>query len=177
MRTHHLLQVLYSFFLGLVVVGFVGVGLNTFYPQPRYDESNYGNPEGAGSAYQAAMDLWSLNASMILLTCATVLLAVSLVRPDRMAVLSNGLLLGGLFTMVYAVGMSLSGQGSVVRFGVIGAALAVTFGVGYLKFVRHKGTPEAGAATAGLPVEADESLDARVARVEAALDALRRALD
>ena len=33
-RQHYALQTIFSFFLGLMVLAFVGVGVNTFYPQP-----------------------------------------------------------------------------------------------------------------------------------------------
>ena len=31
-----MLQVIFSFFLGLVVTAFVGIGVNTFYPEPQF---------------------------------------------------------------------------------------------------------------------------------------------
>ena len=37
-RQHYALQTIFSFFLGLMVLAFIGVGVNTFYPQPS--ESN-----------------------------------------------------------------------------------------------------------------------------------------
>ena len=33
-RQHSALQTIFSFFLGLMVLAFVGVGANTFYPSP-----------------------------------------------------------------------------------------------------------------------------------------------
>ena len=33
-RQHYALQTIFSFFLGLIVLAFVGVGVNTFYPSP-----------------------------------------------------------------------------------------------------------------------------------------------
>ncbi len=53
--------------------------------------------------------------------------------------LSNGILLGGVFTMIYAVGMTVSSNASVLRFVVVAVALAVTVAIGYLKFVRRAG--------------------------------------
>lgn len=112
-----------------------------------------------------------LTSSMILFGCATLILAVSLWRPARMAVLSNGLLLGGVFTMIYAVGMSLSGaDGQVGRFFVALGALVVTVGAGYLTFIRR--------APAGSAAPADDGqLAARVATLERRLVAIGRAVD
>ena len=66
-------------------------------------ETVYGDDPVAQAQYeevlrqvQVARDAWALNQSIILLVCATAILAVSLWRPARMAVISNGLLLGGV---------------------------------------------------------------------------------
>jgi len=115
MKTNTALQVIFAFFLGLVVVAFVGIGVNTFYPEPTYTGGDY--PAGLYSD-------WRLVTGIILLVCATVLLVISLVLPEDQGVLSNGLLLGGVFTMVYAVGVTVSSDRSVVRFVVVAFALS-----------------------------------------------------
>ncbi len=181
MRTNTALQVIFAFFLGLVVVAFVGIGVNTFYPEPIWYD---GMPESQWSQ-------WRLVTGIILLVCATLLLVVSLLLPESQGVLSNGVLLGGVFTMVYAVGMTVSSDRSVVRFVVAGAALAVTIGVGYLKFVRGR-RRAAAAAAAAVPAAVDGGVPAgaagepgsapvgdlagRLAVVERKLDALGQAL-
>ena len=108
MRTNTALQVIFAFFLGLVVVAFVGIGVNTFYSEPAY-------VDGRPSQY---VD-WQLTTGIILLVCATVILAISLFLPELQAVLSNGILLGGVFTMIYAVGVTVSSNSSIVRFIVV----------------------------------------------------------
>lgn len=187
MKAVSLLQVIYSFFLGLVVVGLVAIGINTFHPQPRWPEFPYDKVEGplspeqvaqqqaAQEVAQRAHEAWSLNTSIILLVCATLILAVSLWRPHRMAVISNGLLLGGIFTMIYAVGQSLSSsQGQLARFFVALAALVVTVAIGWLTFIRRT------AAAESLPAGGDGAsgpLADRVTALERRLDALGRALN
>ena len=180
MKAVSLLQVIYSFFLGLVVVGLVAIGLTTFYPQPRWPEITWSGQvtppaeiEAAQQAARAAQEAWPLNASMIPLVVATVILAVSLWRSTQMALISNGLLLGGIFTMIYAVGQSLSGLGGVSRFLVALGALVVTVGVGYLTFVRARPVPGTAPAESG---GADGALVQRVAALEGRLEALGRAL-
>lgn len=191
MKAVSLLQVIYSFFLGLVVVGLVAIGINTFHPQPRWPQlpsDKYGGQptpeqiaehEAAYESVRLAQEAWSLNTSIILLVCATVILAISLWRPATMAVISNGLLLGGIFTMIYAVGQSLStGQGQLSRFLVALAALVVTVGVGYLTFIRRTPSVEslpADGADEEAAADADE-LGERISRLERRLEALGRAL-
>lgn len=168
MKGDNLLHVLYSFFLGLVVVGFVGIGVNTFLPEPRVDGYS-------GGTEPEVLAAWRLNTCMALVVCATLVMVLSLIRSERQAVISNGLLLGGLFTMVYAVIMSITAGQSLVRFFVILAALVVTVGVGYLKFVRGRATPARVPAAATGAAGADE-LVGRLAAVERKLDAIGRAL-
>ena len=158
MRTNNALQIIFAFFLGLVVVAFVGIGVNTFYPEPAYVD---GRPGYAG---------WQLTTGIILLVCATIILAVSLFLPDALGVLSNGLLLGGVFTMIYAVGITVSTDSSVLRFVVVAVALAVTIAIGWLKFTRRRAAVPADAGT--VPADVAERLSA----VERKLDALGRAL-
>nr|WP_300151284.1 hypothetical protein [Propionicimonas sp.] len=161
MKTNNALQVIFAFFLGLVVVAFVGIGVNTFYPEPQWPVD--------GSA-PAGYDSWRLITGITLLVCATVILVVSLFLPEAQGVLSNGLLLGGVFTMVYAVGWTIFAGQDVLRFVVVAIALAVTIAIGNLKFVRRR-----RAVPQPEPVASDELAD-RLSAVEAKLDGIARAL-
>ena len=93
MKANAGLQIIFAFFLGLVVVAFVGIGVNTFYPQPEY--LMYGGDD-TGAAWEAAYDHWALVTGVLLLLFASAVLAVSLFLPEQQAVLSNGILLGGV---------------------------------------------------------------------------------
>jgi hypothetical protein len=98
---------------------------------------------------------WRMSTSVILIVIATVLMAVALALGDSVAVLSNGILLGGLFTMLYGVGWGLASGNSVTRFVVLVAALVVSLGLGYLKFVRGRRPATATmASSAGTAVPA-----------------------
>lgn len=165
MRTNNALQVIFAFFLGLVVVAFVGIGVNTFYPEPPWVEGS-----------DASHSNWVLITGVILLVCATILLAISLLLPESQGVLSNGVLLGGVFTMVYAVGMTVTSDRNVLRFVVVAAALAVTIGIGYLKFVRRRAAVAAAAANEPVDAAHGGELAVRLATVEQKLDAIARAL-
>ena len=93
---------------------------------------------------------WGRSTSVILIVFATLVLAVSLVRADQLPVISNGLLLGGVFTMLYGVGWIVATDTSITRFLVITAALVITLGLGYVRFVR-RGTTSPVAAGSGIP--------------------------
>jgi len=109
----------------------------------------------------------------VLIAVATALLGLSLIRWDAAIVLSNGLLIGGLFTMVGGIGFTIAGGSGVERFLVLLLAVAITVGLGFVRFARRGGAPS-GTPGAGVPPATD--LEARVAVLEAKLQDLRRAL-
>ena len=125
------LSVIFSVFLGFVVVAFVGIAVNSAYPEPvtmDYQSSN-----------QPLWDAWRLNTGIWLLICATlVMVAAMFIGSDRIPVIGNGILLGGVFTMVYAVGMALSSPNRWPRLAIVAVALLVTVGIGYWKFATRR---------------------------------------
>jgi hypothetical protein len=204
-RQHYALQTIFSFFLGLMVVAFIGVGVNTFYPSPtetyqkqqqeisrKMEALNIKTaPGGSVSAtdqaqlavlqkqsnelqdkIDAEMKVWARNTSIVLVLFATLVMGVSLMLSEQLRVISNGLLLGGLFTMVYGAGWVIFSGNSVARFAVILFALVVAIGLGYLKFVRGRGEQTVAAPTAagGVAGTVDEAalwgLAARVSALE-----------
>lgn len=211
-RQQYALQTIFSFFLGLMVLAFIGIGVITFYPQPEWEETPemrelYREQESIWSKdrdgqlseedqrrvddIQEQIDqineeqeeirqVWARNTSIILILFATGVMGVSLIRSEQLRVISNGLLLGGLFTMVYGVGWIIASGESIARFAVIVFALAVTVGLGYLKFVRGKEAAAQVAAVVGTGGEIDAAalgplvarIEALEARTEAAADAL-----
>lgn len=202
------LQTIFSFFLGLMLTAFVGVGVYTFYPPPeqseerleelsdREQEINESRATGGlteseqaemqainrqrSDLHEAAAEArkpWGRRTSIVLIVFATLLMAVSLVRADQLPVISNGLLLGGVFTMIYGVGWIAATDRSMTRFLVITAALAITLGLGYARFVR-RGT--AAPATAGPALSAGSAdlaaFESRVRDLEERLNEAAHAL-
>ena len=169
-RQRYALQTIFSFFLGLMVLAFIGVGVNTFYPSPadqtmlkqqavqrQLDAAQNKALPGSFTATQQAevtrlqreldtlnnqqMRLekeWAKTTSIILVIFATIVMAISLIRSEQLRVLSNGLLLGGLFTMLYGTGWVIFSGNSAARFAVITFALLVSIVLGYVKFVRER---------------------------------------
>ena len=125
---------------------------------------------------------WRMSTSVILIVLATMLMALALALGDSGSVLSNGILLGGLFTMLYGVGWGLASGNSVTRFLVLVAALAVSLVLGYLKFVRgRKPVADAepvpgGAVSTGQNPPAVGGSSAEVAELSSRVAALERRL-
>jgi uncharacterized protein HemX len=211
-RQRYALQTIFSFFLGLMVLAFIGVGVNTFYQspmdrvQPKLDEysrqidSLMVKTEGRSldATNQAKMDRlsaqrndlersiqsemkdWARTTSIILVIFATLVMSVSLIRSEQLRVLSNGLLLGGLFTMLYGIGWVIFSGNSTARFAVMAFALVVAIGLGYLKFVRQRAEKAAAPAESATSEpearEASADLERRVAALEARAAAAAAAL-
>lgn len=165
MKRNVALQIIFAFFLGLVLVAFVWIGVITFYPEPSW------TTDGG----DAAAKTWRLMVGIILLVTATIVLAISLALPATLDAIANGLLLGGVFTMISAVAMALSSESGPWRFAVVTAALVVTIGIGYLRFGR--GPRAVAAVPAAQGGAGDPQLTARVEQLEHRLEAIRRALD
>ncbi|MPY89033.1 MAG: hypothetical protein GEU99_14030 [Luteitalea sp.] len=127
-------------------------------------------------AARAVREVWGRNTSIILIIFATVAMAISLVRADQLPVISNGLLLGGVFTMVYGVGWIIATNTSIVRFIVMTAALVITLGLGYARFVRGRSvavTPSGDAMASGQGLA---GLERRVQDLEKRMDEAASAL-
>jgi hypothetical protein len=120
-----------------------------------------------------ATEQWARTAGLVLIALATGLLALSLIRWDAAIVLSNGLLLGGLFTMVGGIGLTIASGEGIGRFLVLTLALGLTVALGYLRFARRGGQAQS-TPDAEPPVGAE--LAGRVTALEARLEEVRRAL-
>jgi len=175
------LRTIFSFFLGLMLVAFAGVGVYTFYPPPdefntqireldrreemirdsrpadQLTEEDRAQIREVNQERYALQDArreaerpWGRTTSIILMVTATLAMAVSLIRAGELPVISNGLLLGGVFTMLYGVGWIIATDVSKARFVVMAIALIITLALGYLRFVRS-GTAAAGKTGAAPP--------------------------
>ncbi len=205
-RQRNALQVIFAFFLGLMLTAFIGVGVNTFYPSPYQEmdselQNLYQQQEDiefsrSGSGELSAADAaeleqvreeiralederqndeqdWGRNTSIVLILFATLVMSISLIRSEELRIISNGLLLGGVFTMLYGTGWAIASGSSLARFGVMTFALAVTFGLGYARFVYSRAARPAAASTEGaaLPSEAFGDIEARITALERRLAA------
>lgn len=116
---------------------------------------------------------WRRSTSIVLIVFATLAMACSLVRADELPVVSNGLLLGGVFTMLYGIGWVIQSDSTVGRFAVITVALLVTLVLGYLRFVRGGRRVEAGGVAPGA---GSTELEQRMGELERRMNEAARAL-
>ena len=131
---------------------------------------------------QAKREVWGRNTSIILIAFATLVMSISLVRADQLPVISSGLLLGGVFTMIYGVGWIIATGTSIVRFLVMTVALAITLTLGYVRFVRTRqerampGGPAIAGHAGEIPAGDLGVLADRVTALERRIGAVAKAL-
>jgi hypothetical protein len=159
-----MLKVVYSFFLGLLLVVFVGMGVASFYPSPKAPEypvvletgkpnpDEYSKEEQAADrkyqedykAYTQQSNDYNRNVSMIILGAAVILVVLGLTLHAKTDVIADGLLLGGVFTLLYSIGRSFAGDDPKYSFMVTSAGLIITMVVGYLKFIKPQKSAGSG---------------------------------
>jgi hypothetical protein len=168
---NQVLKIVYTFFLGIIIALFVGLGIRTFYappepPQFPTTQITKANPtdqelaeqlkqqqeyERAFRAYDKQSSIYNRNVSTISLVASVVLLGLSLLLEKRNRVLANGILLGGLFTLLYSIGRGFASQDTLMTFIAVSVGLAVALFLGYRRFFEkpaarlpEAGTPESG---------------------------------
>ena len=201
------LRTIFSFFLGLMLAAFVGVGVYTFHSPPEQFDSqirdltrreqairNSRPPNELEAsdrdqiqeinrqrndltdAAEKARKPWVRSTSIILMVFATLTMVVSLVRAGQLPVISNGLLLGGVFTMLYGVGWIVASETSITRFLVMAAGLLTTLGLGYLRFVRRSATSPVTAGSGIQDGEGFADVERRVRVLEERMNEAAHAL-
>lgn len=147
-----MIRYIYTFFVGLFLAIFIGMGIAVFYTAPKAPESPmfYGKElsvdeqrqqqafDAKQKAWDKEMQHYNRNASVIILSCAVVVLAISLLFAEKLGVIADGLLLGGIFTLLYGVGRGMATDSNKYRFLVATIGLVVTLVLGYVKFTPHQ---------------------------------------
>ena len=150
-----MLKFVYSLFLGLLLAIFVGLGVAAFYPAPTAPEypkvlmerdvsKDYTAEERqTESAYNEEFDAYNdrlqgyyRNASIVVLVAAVVLAALGLGLHTKLDILADGLLLGGLFSLIYSISLSFAADNQRYSFAVVAVGIAVTAAAGYMKFMK-----------------------------------------
>ena len=164
-----LLKYIYTFFIGVLLATFIGVGIAAFYEGPKPPEfpieetvpykvapapvaatvsaeqaqierERSIKQEAAYREFQKANQTYSRNVSIITTIAAVLILIISLTMLKKLDLLSDGLLLGGLFTQLYSIMRGFESQDNKFRFVVVSVGLATSLIVGYLKFIRKQNT-------------------------------------
>jgi predicted histidine transporter YuiF (NhaC family) len=153
-----MLKIVYTFFLGLILAIFVGFGIVSFYTGPQrpdypvtldkticadtnskaYEEQKAAQIKFDQDTkdYEKLQSTYSQNVFIIALIAAVIILMISLTFARHVEVLSDGMLLGGIFTLCYAIGQSFTMVNNKSRFIMVTIGLIITLVAGYLKFIK-----------------------------------------
>jgi hypothetical protein len=155
-----MLKVVYAFFVGILLSIFVGVGIATFYSEPaapttpaaylkadvdtnsaefKQQQSTYVE---AQQKYTKDLSAYNRNVSIIALVLAIVFMGIGLVFTLKLHVLSDGFLLGGVFTLMYSLARGFITEDGVSRFVIVTVGLVIALALGYMKFIRPEAKPK-----------------------------------
>jgi hypothetical protein len=164
--TGTMLIAIYKVLLSLFLVAFVGVGIAAFYPEPRMPDALIytGGPlptelQPVARAYHDAMARYNRDVSIIAAVAAIAILVLSLTGLRRIAIFSDGFLLGGLLTFVYSILRGFGVEDNMFRFVIVSIGLVIALGLGYIRFVR----PLAASSKAGAGNENERTAGPRAA--------------
>ncbi|MCX6647669.1 MAG: hypothetical protein NTY09_15105 [bacterium] len=105
------------------------------YSEKRTEYRNWEtNHEAMEADFKKMTDKQGLTVAMISMLIAVVLVAVSLWYSGRLQVITEGMLLGGIFTLIYSLGWCFVRAQNIAVLAT-GISLVVTIVIGYRKFV------------------------------------------
>jgi hypothetical protein len=153
MEDNKVLKLVYTFFIGILIAIFVGVGIATFYPGPSAPqwpvELNTMGKEPTAveeqiqktfdikmQAYQEKSKPYNQNVSVITLLASVFLLGLSIALEKKIKIIADGIMLGGLFTLLYSIGRGFASENTKYVFITVTIGLAVALYLGYHKFVK-----------------------------------------
>lgn len=166
-----MLKALYSLFVGMLLAAFIAVGIDAFYPRPavpQYPTSlqlPITKSEGAPTDdqldaqreydrlyadYRVESTLYNRNVSIVVLVAAVVFVVTGLTFDRRVRLMADGVLLGGIFSLLYSIGRSFAAGSSKYTLAVVGVGLVLTVAIGYVRFLRpadHRLVTKAKAAS------------------------------
>jgi hypothetical protein len=147
------LKLAYIFFLGILLAIFVAVGVITFYPSPKTVEypvelsspatgfntnqiSLQNNYNLKMQQYNNDIKTYDRNTSIITLGAAVIFLVVSIIFEKKIKIIADGVMLGGLFTLIYSIGRGFASQNTKYTFLAVTVDLVIVLYLGYHRFVR-----------------------------------------
>ncbi|MFH0712710.1 MAG: hypothetical protein V2A55_02565 [Candidatus Jorgensenbacteria bacterium] len=151
------IKFIYTIFLALLIALFVGLGIDTFYPGPKAPEypvelekvescceetAEQGEIrlefDQAQRKYQEDIKPYNQTVSIVSLAASIIILVVSLTLLNKIQVIADGILLGGVFTTMYSIVRGLMTENSEFRFLVVTIGIIIAFVLGYVKFIRSR---------------------------------------
>jgi len=158
-----MIKLVYTLFLSLLIVTFVGVGIAAFYPAPlppkndlvrsvRVPEGGVEEPvlvkdekldqeqielnQAEWEEYREVEQQHNRNVAIISLVLAVITITVGTFILSKF-IIADGLVLGGLFTLLYSIIRGFQSRDDIFRFIVVTVSLIITIILGQYKVVPH----------------------------------------
>lgn len=151
-----MLKILYTLFIGVLFAILVGVGIAAFYETPQEPEypsalkiprpeerlaepvflelkakqENYDRDFGV---YREKMKTYNRNVSIIAVLSSVITLLVSLTFFRSLLLIADGLLLGGVGTLLYSIGRGFDSGNDKFRFIIVAVSFTIALILGYIK--------------------------------------------
>lgn len=154
-----ILKIFYTIFLGLLLALFIGMGIAAYYPAPKspeypsilnkVDKIETTEQREAQDKYDADTKVfqkdfsnYNRNVFIIALIASIIVLVVSLIFSSFLKELADGVLLGGVFTLIYAIIRAIMSEDMRFRFTAVSVGLLIAIILGYYKLIyKHSSKP------------------------------------
>ena len=153
------LKLIYTFLIGIFLAVFVGVGIAAFYPEPKFPEqpiilkycsaemmkdttqynefkSQIEQFDKEEKLFQKQSQVYNRNVSIIAIIASIIIVIASLTLFRSILLIPDGLLLGGVLTLIYSVLRGFGTEDNMFRFIVVSIGLFVSLFLGYVKFIQ-----------------------------------------
>ena len=153
-----IIRIIYTFLVGIFLAIFVGVGISAFYKGPIYPEmpavlkfcttelkdttqfaefqTQAEQFDKLEKMYQKQQQMYSKNVATIAVFAAIILVIASLTLLRKILLIADGILLGGVITLLYSVVRGFEAQDTMFQFFVVSIGLLVSLILGYVKFIK-----------------------------------------
>lgn len=154
-----ILRLIYTFFVGIFLALFIGVGIAAFYTGPKAPNMpeilKYCSPDivqnnqklnefqtqaqkfdKAERLYQQQAQIYNRNVSIISIIAAIIIVIASLTLLKTILLLADGVLLGGVLTLLYSIVRGFGTEDNMFRFIVVSIGLIISLSLGYIKFIK-----------------------------------------
>lgn len=153
-----ILRFIYTIFIGVLFATMVGVGISAFYKGPVYPDTpatlRYPQSENLNSVerekyiaeqeafdrrseeFQKQSNTYERNVSIIAVVAALATVVVSLFAAKTLLIIADGLLLGGVLTLLYGIVRGFGAGDDIYRFIIVTIGFIVSIILGYLKLIQ-----------------------------------------
>ena len=152
------LKFIYSIFIGVLFATLVGVGIAAFYPEPKPPDypSALKIPREGGlnqpvfeelkgqqeeydrleKTFQEEIEIYNRNVSIIAILASIITLVISLTLFGKILIIADGLLLGGVLTILYSIIRGFGSGNNKFQFIIVSIAFVASLSLGYIKLAK-----------------------------------------